>query len=94
MGREGSASGSLSVCVQLRQEQWGRVLWGSVLPLCSQRPSAEGKGKGHCGNFSFTYIFNLKRGFCYAALNSHVLEAWWRKGRGDSGNLSQTVQLW
>lgn len=94
MGREASPSGSLSVHVQSTQERWGKVLQGSALPLSSQRPSAEDKGKGHCGNFSFTYIFNLKICFCCAALNSHILEVQWRKGCGDSGNLSQIGQLW
>lgn len=93
MGREGSASGGLFIVVQWGQEQRGKVLQGSALSLHSQRPSAEGKEKAHRGNFSFIHIFNLNRGFCCAALNSPVLEAQWRKGRGDSGNLSQTVQL-
>lgn len=67
---------------------------GSVPPLHSQRLSAKGKDKGHHGNFSFIYIFNLKSSFHFAGLNRHVLEAQWRKGCGDSGNLSQIVQLW
>lgn len=66
----------------------------SVPPLHSQRLSAEGKDKGHRGNFSFIFIFNLKSGFHFATLNRRALEAHWRKGCGDSGNLSQIVQLW
>lgn len=66
----------------------------TVVSATSVFPKVEQKGKGHGGYSSFMSIFNLKKLFCCVDVNMHVLEARWRKGCGDSGNLSQTVQLW